>query len=88
MDTTIEQRVLAELNEREIVELAGELIRIPSFCPDETPVARFLAGYFEIRGTTWSFRRWNLGDFRPSPRSAERGAAGASCSTGTSTSIP
>lgn len=50
MDTTVEQRVLAQLNEREIVELAGELIRIPSFCPDETPVARFLAGYFEKRG--------------------------------------
>ena len=50
MDTTIEKRVLAELSEREIVELAGELIRIPSVCPDETPVARFLAGYFETRG--------------------------------------
>ena len=50
MDTTVEQRVLAQLNERELIELAGELIRIPSFCPDETPVARFLAGYFENRG--------------------------------------
>ena len=50
MDTSIEQRVLAQLNEREIIALAGDLVRIPSFCPDETPVARFLAGYFETRG--------------------------------------
>ena len=50
MDTTITRRVLAQLNEREIVDLAGNLIRIPSFCPDETPVARFLAAYFEERG--------------------------------------
>jgi acetylornithine deacetylase len=50
VDTTVEQRLLAQLNEREIVDLAGELIRIPSFSPDETPVARFLATYFEQRG--------------------------------------
>jgi hypothetical protein len=50
VDTTVEQRVLAQLNEREIIELAGELIWIPSFCPDETPVARFLAAHFEQRG--------------------------------------
>jgi acetylornithine deacetylase len=50
VDTTVEQRVLAQLNEREIIDLAGELIRIPSFSPDETPVARFLATYFEQRG--------------------------------------
>ena len=50
MDTTVERRLLAQLNEREIIDLAGELIRIPSFSPDETPVARFLATYFEQRG--------------------------------------
>jgi acetylornithine deacetylase len=50
VDTAIVQRVLGQLDEREIVELAGDLIRIPSFSPDETPVARFLASYFEERG--------------------------------------
>jgi hypothetical protein len=50
VDTTVERRLLAQLNEREIIDLAGELIRIPSFSPDETPVARFLATYFEQRG--------------------------------------
>lgn len=50
MDTTVAQRVLAQVNEREIIELAGDLIRIPSFCPDETPAARFVAAYLEKRG--------------------------------------
>jgi len=50
VDTAIVQRVLGQLDEREIVALAGDLIRIPSFSPDETPVARFLASYFEERG--------------------------------------
>ena len=30
--------------------LASDLIRIPSFSPDETPAARFLADYFRPRG--------------------------------------
>jgi acetylornithine deacetylase len=46
---TVAQRVLAQLNEREVIELAGDLIRIPSFCPDETPAARFVAAYLEQR---------------------------------------
>ena len=33
-----------------MVDLAGELIKIPSFCPDETPVALFLGDYFTERG--------------------------------------
>ena len=34
----------------ELVDLAGELVRIPSFCPDETPVALFLRDYLSERG--------------------------------------
>ncbi len=33
-----------------MVDLAGELIKIPSFCPDETPVALFLRDYLSERG--------------------------------------
>lgn len=45
-----QQRVLAEVDTAGIVDLASALIRIPSFKPDETPVARFLAGFFRTRG--------------------------------------
>jgi acetylornithine deacetylase len=41
---------LAHVDPRELIELAGALIRIPSFKPDETPVARFLADFFRTRG--------------------------------------
>ena len=64
MDTTVEQRVLAQLNEREIIDLAGELIRIPSFSPDETPVARFLATYFEQRGYDVDLQEVESGRFQ------------------------
>jgi acetylornithine deacetylase len=43
-------RILARVDRSAIVELASELVRIPSFCPDETPVAHFLADYFRPRG--------------------------------------
>ena len=42
--------VLAHVDQGEIVELASALIRIPSFKPDETAVARFLADFFRERG--------------------------------------
>ena len=42
--------VLAHVDQGEIVDLASALIRIPSFKPDETAVARFLADFFRARG--------------------------------------
>ena len=48
MDDTA--RVLAQVNARELVDLASALIRIPSFKPDETPVALFLEAFFRERG--------------------------------------
>ena len=42
--------VLARVDQGEIVDLASALIRIPSFKPDETAVARFLADWFRARG--------------------------------------
>jgi acetylornithine deacetylase/succinyl-diaminopimelate desuccinylase-like protein len=87
VDTTITHRVLAQLNEREIVDLAGNLIRIPSFCPDETPVARFLAAYFEERGYQVDLQEVEPGRFQTIGTLRGAGAAGASCSTATWTSI-
>ena len=43
-------RVLAQVDARELVDLASALIRIPSFKPDETPVALFLEAFFRERG--------------------------------------
>jgi acetylornithine deacetylase len=44
------ERVLAQVDARELVDLASALIRIPSFKPDETPVALFLEAFFRERG--------------------------------------
>ena len=42
--------VLAHVDRRELVDLAGALIRIPSFKTEETPVALFLEEFFRQRG--------------------------------------
>ena len=39
-----------DINVAELVNLAGDLIKIPSFCPNETPIALFLRDYFSSRG--------------------------------------
>jgi len=49
MDDAI-RAVLAQVDEHELVDLAGALIRIPSFKTEETPVARFLDDFFRRRG--------------------------------------
>ena len=50
MDQTTIDKVLGQVDEAAIVELASDLIRIPSFKPDETAVAKFLEGFFQERG--------------------------------------
>src|SRR5881409_732472 len=42
--------VLAHIDARELVDLAGALIRIPSFKTEETQVALFLEAFFRRRG--------------------------------------
>ena len=42
--------VLAHVDQRELVDLASALIRIPSFKTEETPVALFLEAFFRSRG--------------------------------------
>lgn len=39
-----------EVDPAALVDLAGELVRIPSFCPHETPAALFLQDYLSDRG--------------------------------------
>ena len=43
-------KVIDQVDEQAIIGLASELIKIPSFKPEETPVATFLADYFGQRG--------------------------------------
>ena len=50
MDTELIDRILDAVDEKAIVALAGDLIEIPSFKPDETPVAEYLADFFNERG--------------------------------------
>ena len=49
MDQSDMERTRRHVDAQGLVDLARELIRIPSFSPDETPVARFLA-IFRQRG--------------------------------------
>ena len=49
MNPGTEAQVLQQVKEQDLIHLASELIKIPSFKPDETPVAHFLADYFRQR---------------------------------------
>src|SRR5260221_2055837 len=42
-------RVVQQVDPQELIDLASDLIRIPSFKPDETAVARFLERFFRDR---------------------------------------
>lgn len=50
MATTVKGRILAEIHPEEVVELARDLVRIPSYTTDETPVAEFLHAYLGRHG--------------------------------------
>ncbi len=71
--------VSALVDPAELVDLAGALIRIPSFKTEETPVARFLDGFFRARGYEVDLQEIEPAASRPSPRSGARVAARASC---------
>ena len=50
MDDMQKDQVLAHVDRAAMLDLAKRLISIPSFKPNETPVAHFLDGYFRERG--------------------------------------
>ena len=49
-------KVLARIDDDEVVRLARELIRIPSFTTEETPVAEWLANYLGEQGLAGLWR--------------------------------
>ena len=55
---------LAHVDRRQLIDLASALIRIPSFKPDETAVARFLAEFFGERGYTVDLQEIEAGRFQ------------------------
>ena len=77
MDDTQKDQVLAHVDRAAMLDLAKRLISIPSFKPNETPVARFLDDYFRERATRSSFRRLSRVGSKPSPPSRAAAAAGA-----------
>jgi acetylornithine deacetylase len=50
VDREITRRVLRKVDRQASINLASALAKIPSFSPEETPVARFLHDYFTPRG--------------------------------------
>ncbi len=50
MDDAQQELILAHIDREAMLDLAKQLISIPSFKPNETPVAHFLDGYFQERG--------------------------------------
>ena len=46
----LRQRVLGRIDEDEVLRLAQDLIRIPSFTTEETPCAEWLANYLGDQG--------------------------------------
>jgi hypothetical protein len=63
MDPT-QAKVIDQIDEREIVGLASELIKIPSFKLEETPVATFLAEFFGGRGYEVDYQEVEPGRFQ------------------------
>jgi len=47
---SLEDRLLAQVDQNELVELGKSLVRIPSFIGEETPLARWVASYLSTRG--------------------------------------
>jgi acetylornithine deacetylase len=56
--------VLARIDSRELVELASDLVRIPSFKTEETAVALFLEAFFRERGYVVELQEIESGRFQ------------------------
>ena len=48
--TDVQKKVLDRIDDEEVVRLASDLIRIPSFTTEETPCAEWIAGYLRDQG--------------------------------------
>ena len=64
MDKSAVEQVLRQVDETAVVALASELIKIPSFKTEETPVAMFLADFFRDRGYQVDLQEVEQGRFQ------------------------
>jgi acetylornithine deacetylase len=64
MDAALAHRALAAVDRDALVDLASRLVRIPSFSPEETEAARFLAGYLGERGYAVELQEVEPGRFQ------------------------
>jgi acetylornithine deacetylase len=64
MDHTLQQQVLAHVDQAAMIVLASALIRIPSFKTEETPAARFLADFFRSQGYQVDLQEIESGRFQ------------------------
>jgi len=71
----LRSRVLDAVREDEVVALAQDLVRIPSFTTEETPAAQFLAGYFDRHGIASELMEVGPGRFQVIARLPGRGGA-------------
>jgi len=77
--TDLQKQVLARIDEDEVVRLACDLIRIPSFTTEETPCAEWLGNYLRDQGWRPSSRRSSRGASRRWRASTARAAGAPSC---------
>ena len=71
----LRSRVLDAVREDEVVALAQDLVRIPSFTTEETPAAQFLKGYFDRHGIASELMEVGPGRFQVIARLPGRGGA-------------
>ena len=62
--TDARSRVLSAVDADEVIELAKDLVRIKSYTTEETPVARFLHGFFERHGFRSELQEVDPGRFQ------------------------
>ena len=64
MDETNVARVLGKVDKKAMLGLLTRLVKIPSFKNEETPAARFMAGYFRRRGYQVELQEVDPGRFQ------------------------
>jgi acetylornithine deacetylase len=60
----VKERILAEIHPDEVIEFAKELVRIPSYTTDETPVARFIDAFLRREGLESQLQETDSGRFQ------------------------
>jgi acetylornithine deacetylase/succinyl-diaminopimelate desuccinylase-like protein len=61
----IEKKVLDRISEKQVVKLASDFIRIPSFPGEESEAAQYLADYLEKKGLGITNQEVEPGRFQP-----------------------